>query len=120
MNSAQAITAGAVTGLSGAAILGAPLEALALGLTGAVLATVWLTVIDNRRKAIASIALSTMLAGWGAPIASAFIAERMHIVHDGAALHMLVALLIGAAAPLGVPLFVTFATRFVEGKHHGS
>lgn len=103
---------GATVGL-GAALLGAQVDALVLGLVASVMVGIWMETIDDKLKAGAAALLSAMLAGYGSPKAAAFAASTWPAI--GAAddaLRLLMAVLIGAAAPTLIPI----AARWLKGR----
>src|SRR5689334_15709713 len=84
-------------------VLGAQLDALAVGLFAAFLSSIWLEVIDNRVKAAAAVLFSSLLAGYGAPSAAALATSMWpHIASSVDAVRLPLAFLIGAVGPRGV------------------
>lgn len=106
------IATGAVVGL-GTALLGAKVDALALGLCAAIFISIWMESIDDKLKAGSAALLSSMLAGYGSPKAAAFAAATWPAI-GGAddTLRLLMAVLIGAGAPTVIPL----AARWLKGR----
>ncbi len=99
------IVIGSGLGLSGT-LLGAPLDALLVGLVASVLVSFWLPSIDNRGRAAAAVAFATLLAGWGAEVTAGWLAVN----HAGLAytqpLRLLLAVVIGGTAPPVVPFAI--------------
>jgi hypothetical protein len=108
--------------LAGAAVspvglfLGAQVDALVIGLVAAVFVSIWLEQIDNRLKAASAVLFSALLAGYGSPVAAGWVATNVTSLASGAdGLRMLLALLIGAAAPRLVPLCFKFLGKKLDG-----
>lgn len=110
---AAGVFVGAGIGLTGT-ILGAQIDALLIGMFAATLMSFWLRTIDSVPRAAAAVAMSSLVAGYGSPLAAAWVASNMAVA-DAAALRMPLALAIGAAAPTLVPLFVRRAAGFAQG-----
>lgn len=99
--------AGAGISISGGLLLGAQIDALVAGLLAALFVSVWLESIDNRVKAGSAVLFSSMLAGYGSPALSDLAASSLPGMVSGApGLRMLVALIIGALAPVLFPSIV--------------
>lgn len=115
----HSVTAGVITGsifgLTGT-ILGAQVDALLIGLVAAIFVSIWLPTIDDRIKATASVALSSLLAGYGSPVAAAWLATDQAGFANGSPLRHLLALLIGAAAPALVPAGINRLRTMIGGK----
>lgn len=81
--------------------LGADVNAVIVGLIAAVFFTIVSAKLDDKVKAGASVLLSSLLAGYGAPVAA--VAAQAHFPEIGAAgaepIRMLLAVLIGVAGP---------------------
>jgi len=114
-SSAVGIAIGAGIGLTGT-VMGAQVDALLIGLAAAILISFWLPTIDDRRKAAASVALSSLLAGYGSPVAAAWLAADHAELSSGSPLRLLLALLIGGAGPTVVPAALGMARRKVEAQ----
>lgn len=103
---------GAGVGL-GTALLGAQVDALALGLVAAVFISFWLETIDDKIKAASAVLLSAMLAGYGSPFAAKLaVAQAPALAGDANALRLLMAVLIGALAPTVIPI----AAKYLRGR----
>lgn len=112
MSEPQASMIGAGVGL-GTALLGAQVDALALGLMAAIFISIWMETIDDKLKAGSAALLSALLAGYGSPKAAAFASATWPVI--GAAddtLRLLMAVLIGAGAPTLIPI----ATKWLKGR----
>ncbi|MBI3096327.1 MAG: hypothetical protein HYY97_15775 [Rhodocyclales bacterium] len=106
------IVIGAGVGL-GTALLGAQVDALALGLVAAIFVSIWMETIDDKIKAGSAALLSAMLAGYGSPFAAAWAASQVPSIAGNAdALRLLMAVLIGAGAPTVIPV----AARWLRGR----
>ena len=112
---AAGIATGTAIGLTGT-IFGAQDEALLIGLMAAILISFWLPTIDDRKKAAASVALSALVAGYGAPVAAAWVADQHAWLPPGRPLQSLLALLIGIVCPTVVPALIGWAKRKVEAQ----
>ncbi len=107
-----------ITGIAGSASLGvssvqmfmgAQVDALVIGLIGAVFVSIWLETIDDKVKAGAAVLFAAMLAGYGSPVAAQWVAGTVPSVSGNSeALRCLLALVIGAAAPSIVPLLLKY------------
>lgn len=103
---------GAVVGL-GTALLGAQVDALAIGLVAAIFVSIWMETIDDKLKAGSAALLSSMLAGYGSPKAAAWSSATIPgIGADDDALRLLCAVLIGAMAPTVIPI----AAQWLKGR----
>lgn len=114
-STAIGIAIGAGIGLTGT-VMGAQVDALLIGLIAAILISFWLPAIDDRRKAAASVALSALLAGYGAPVAAGWLAGTQPELAAGSPLRLLVALSLGALCPTLVPAVIGWARRKVEAQ----
>lgn len=113
------IALGAGIGLTGS-VFGAQVDALLVGLVSAILISFWLPTIDDRKKATAAVALSSLLSGYLAPVAAPAVAAWLSAEHaavsDGRPLMLLIALLIGIVAPSGLPVVLRWLNRSVEAR----
>ena len=109
------IAVGAGIGLTGT-VMGAQIDALLIGLMSAILISFWLPTIDDRKKAAASVALSSLLAGYGSPVAAAWLAADYAELTAGSPVRLLLALLIGVMCPTIVPVALGWAKRRVEAQ----
>lgn len=107
------IAVGAGIGLTGT-VFGAQADALLIGLVSAILISFWLPTIDDRKKAIASVALSSLLAGYGSPVFAVWLASTQPALPASAELGRLLALLIGVFCPTIVPVVLGRAKRKLE------
>lgn len=114
-STAIGIAVGAGIGLTGT-LMGAQVDALLVGLVAAILISFWLPTIDDRRKAAASVALSSLLAGYGSPVAAAWLAGTETALHGGPDMRLLLALVIGIFCPTVVPVLLGWAKRKVEAQ----
>ncbi len=108
---------GAATGAAaslGTLVLGAQVDALVVGLMAAFFASIWMEGIDSKVKAAAAVLLSAMLAAYASPVLAGYIASSVSGVEAGDALRLLLALVIGAAAPRLIPLAIRRAGGKVE------
>jgi len=108
-STAVGVAVGAGIGVSGS-VFGADAQALLVGLVAAVLISFWLPTIDDRKKAAAGVALSSLFAGYGAPWGSTVLADRFHVA-GGPPLVLLLALVLGVACPTLVPVALGWAKR---------
>ncbi len=105
-SSAIGAAAGVVAALP-TLFLGAHVDALVMGLMAAVFSSIWLPTVDDKVKAFASVCLSALLAGYGAPIAvanAASVVPGIVLAPDQA--RPLLAVVIGAVCPLLVPVLL--------------
>lgn len=107
------IAIGTGIGLTGT-VMGAQVDALIVGLVAAILISFWLPTIDDRRKAAAAVAMSSLLAAYGSPVAAGWLAGTQPELAAGSPLRLLVALGIGAVCPTLVPAIIGRAKRKVE------
>ena len=106
------IATGAAVGL-GTALLGAQVDALALGLIAAIFISIWMETIDDKIKAGSAALLSSMMAGYGSPKAAAWASATVPAIGgNDDTLRLLMAVLIGAAAPTIIPL----ASKWIKGR----
>jgi len=114
-STAAGIIIGTGIGLTGT-VMGAQADALLIGLVAAILISFWLPAIDDRKKAAASVALSALLAGYGAPVAAGWLAGTQPELASGSPLRLLMALALGALCPTMVPVVIGWARRKVEAQ----
>ncbi|MDR3300892.1 MAG: hypothetical protein LBU43_13100 [Candidatus Accumulibacter sp.] len=110
---------GATVSTVSALFFGAPPDALIMGMVAAVLASFWMTSINNRVKSFAAIVLSSLLAGYAAPVAAVYLATHYPALADAddQTLRVLLALVVGLSAPLLVPAAVQGARKILaRGK----
>jgi hypothetical protein len=96
--------------------LGAQVDALVAGLAAAILVSVWLDTINNYPKAAAAVILSALLAGYGSPVAAEWVTSSISGIASTDSLRVLLALLIGAAAPTVVPIAIRTFGRQAGGQ----
>lgn len=106
---------GALTGAaisSASLVMGAQVDALAVGLIAAVFVSIWLETIDNKLKAASAVLFAALLAGYGSPVAAEWVVTAVPSVAKNAeSLRMLLALLIGGGAPSVVPVALRYLIR---------
>jgi hypothetical protein len=80
-----------------------------------------MTSIDDRVKSFAAIVLSSLLAGYAAPVAAVYLAARYPALAgaDAQTLRVLLALVVGLAAPLLVPAAVQGARKILARGKNG-
>ncbi len=109
------VAAGLVQGASlssATLLLGAQADALVAGLVAAILVSIWLDTINNYPKAAAAVILSALLAGYGSPVAAEWVTSSVSGIASTDSLRVLLALVIGAAAPTVVPIAInTFGKK---------
>lgn len=89
---------------SGGLLLGAHVDALALGMIAALLVCFWLEAIDRPSKAAAAVCFASLLAGYGSPAATELALSFAPSVTPAAdPLRLLLAILIGGSTPRLVP-----------------
>lgn len=119
MSEPHSTSVGAVVGAAISAptlLLGAQADALVIGLMSAVLASFWMETIDNKLKAGSAVLASALLAGYGSPVAAGLVADAIPAAaHSAEPLRMLMAVVIGCAAPRLVPRIFSFAERWLAG-----
>lgn len=108
------VIVGAGIGLTGT-IMGAQLDALLLGMVAAIFMSFWLPTIDNRGRAAAAVAMSSLFAGYGSPVAAAWLASEQHGFAADGSLRLLLAVVIGAIGPTLVPVILTRLQAFAKG-----
>jgi FtsH-binding integral membrane protein len=93
-------------------IFGAHVDALILGLFGALFVSVWLDSIDNKFKAASAVLFSAVLAAYASPVVTLYVSAKLpSLLQDTETLRLLLALVIGAAAPIAIPLSLKYATK---------
>lgn len=97
-------------------LLGAQVDALLIGLVAAIFVSIWLPTIDDRLKAFASVALSSLFAGYGSPVAAAWLSAEQGGFANGSPLRLLLALLIGAVTPALAPAAINRLQSLIGGK----
>lgn len=106
-------TAGAITVCG--SILGMPWEALMLGSFTSTLVTIYAGKIDNKPKAIAAVALSTLAAGLGGPAIGSYVAAHFAEFSSTARLiQNAAAFAIGLCGPTAIPLIFAVMKRRAE------
>lgn len=109
------ILIGTGIGLSGT-VLGAQVDALVVGLVGAIIVSIWLPAIDDRLKATAAVALSALGAGYFSPHAAVWLAAHLSLVDNpDSPLRLAAALAIGTVSPAIVPVAITRLQGLVRG-----
>lgn len=107
--------AGAGLGLTGGMMMGAYIDALIVGLLAALFVSVWLESIDNRIKAACAVLFSSLLAGYGSPVLAGWAAANVDgLAGSASGMRLLGALLIGALAPVLVPVCMARLKHLVE------
>lgn len=97
-------------------LMGAQVDALIVGLMAAVLATFWLEAVDSKPKAFGSVLLSSMLAGYGSPLAVAYSVSKVpEIAGTGDVLRLFCAALIGVMVTVLLPTAVNWAKSKIKG-----
>ena len=93
-------------------LLGAQVDALVAGLVAAILVSIWLDTINNKSKAAAAVILSSLLAGYGSPVAAEWVTASISGIASSDQLRVLMALMIGAASPTVIPIAIrTFGKK---------
>ncbi|MDD5247804.1 MAG: hypothetical protein PHY45_02395 [Rhodocyclaceae bacterium] len=111
-STAAGIYAGAAMGLTGT-ILGAQVDAVIVGLVAAISMSIWLPQVDDKLKAFASVAMSSLLAGYGSPVAVPLIMSTVPAAAPAADhMRLLAAVLIGALCPSMIPFGVKWLQQF--------
>jgi len=112
--------AGALVGAGAGAstvFIGAQVDALVIGLVAAVFVSIQLELIDNRIKAASSVLLASLLAGYGSPVVAEWVAKTAWLgLTNSDQLRLLLALLIGVAAPSLVPITIKFLSKKINGE----
>lgn len=94
---------------------GAQVDALVAGLVAAILASIWMETIDNKRKAAAAVILSALLAGYGSPVAAQWVAFSVSGISITDQLRIVIALIIGLSCPRLVPMLLHILGKRVQG-----
>jgi hypothetical protein len=97
-------------------MLGAQVDALAVGLIAAILASIWLETIDNKIKAASAVLLSSLLAGYGSPVAAQWVISSVDGISGSDSLRLLLAAVIGLSCPRLVPMVMRLVGSKVGGK----
>lgn len=108
------LLAGSTIGLT-STIMGAQLDALLIGLTAAIFISIWMPTIDSKLKSAAAVGMSSLLAGYGSPVAAAWLASEQSGFTSGSPLRLLLALLIGMLTPTLVPKAIDRLQSMIEG-----
>ena len=108
------LLAGSTIGLT-STIMGAQLDALLIGLTAAIFISIWMPTIDSKIKSAAAVGMSSLLAGYGSPVAAAWLASEQSGFASGSPLRLLLALLIGMLTPTLVPKAIDRLQSMIEG-----
>ena len=110
------IIIGGSIGITGS-LFGAEIDALLLGMFSAILASIMLPAVNDRIKAAAAVALSSLMAGYGSPVAVAWVAsDQAALAASGSPLRLLMAIAIGAACPTVVPVAISRLQSIVGGS----
>lgn len=109
------IIIGGSIGITGS-LFGAQLDALLLGMFSAIFVSIWLPTVNDRIKAAAAVAMSSLMAGYGSPVAVAWVAsDQASLAASGSPLRLLMAIAIGAACPTVVPVAIARLQSVVGG-----
>ncbi len=108
------IIAGAGIGLTGT-IMGAQIDALLMGMIAAIFVSIWLPSINDRVRAASSVAISSLLAGYGSPVLAGWLIAQQHGFATDPELRMFLAVLIGAVSPILMPAAIERARSFILG-----
>jgi len=109
------IIIGGSIGITGS-LFGAQIDALLLGMAAAIFVSIWLPTVNDRLKAAAAVALSSLMAGYGSPVAVDWVSsDQAALANTGSPLRLLLALAIGAACPTIVPVAIARLQSFVGG-----
>lgn len=109
------IIIGGSIGITGS-LFGAEIDALLLGMFSAIFVSIWLPAVNDRVKAAAAVAMSSLMAGYGSPIAVAWVSsDQAALAATGSPLRLLMAIAIGAACPTVVPVAIARLQSFVGG-----
>ena len=96
-------------------LFGAYVDAMMGGLFSAIMISLWLSSINDRTKSFAAIALTALVAGYGAPVAADWLAATQEGFAHTQALRMVIALAIGIVCPLLVPAAIEGGRKKLEG-----
>lgn len=106
---------GGSIGITGS-LFGAQIDALLLGMFAAIFVSIWLPTVNDRIKAAAAVAMSSLMAGYGSPVAVAWVAsDQAALAASGSPLRLLMAIAIGAACPTVVPVAIARLQSVVGG-----
>ncbi len=109
------IIIGGSIGITGS-LFGAQLDALLIGMFSAIFVSIWLPTVNDRVKAAAAVAMSSLMAGYGSPVAVAWVAsDQAALAASGSPLRLLMAIAIGAACPTVVPVAIARLQSVVGG-----
>lgn len=97
-------------------LLGAQVDLLIAGLIAAILVSIWLDTINSKVKASAAVVLSALLAAYGSPVAAEWISATVSGIGSSDSLRLLMAVIIGSAAPTVVPIAIKTFGRKAGGK----
>lgn len=104
------VTTGTIIGASispSFMLLGAHADALIVGLIAAAFATFWLESVDSKIKSGSAVMLSSLLAGYGSPVAVAYASASVPaIASTGDVLRLLCAAVIGVLVTALLPASV--------------
>ena len=109
------IAAGALTSTP-ALLFGAYIDAMMGGLFSAIMASLWLSSINDRTKSFAAIVLTAIVAGYAAPVAADWLAATQEGFSHTQALRMAIALLIGIVCPFLVPAAIEYGRKKLVGE----
>lgn len=107
------VIVGAGVGLT-STVMGAQIDALLIGMIAAILMSFWLPAIDNVLRAASGVAMSSLCAGYGSPLAAGWLATQIGGM-DASPLRLLMALVIGAAGPTLIPIALRRASSMAQG-----
>ena len=96
-------------------LLGAQVDALAIGLMAAIFMSIWLDTIDNRIKAAAAVLFSALLAGYASPVAAGWLVQHYLSTAKIEDIRLLLALMIGAITPTIMPIGIKFIVKKISG-----
>ena len=86
-----------------AILLGAHVDALVIGMMAAVFISFWLQSVDSKTKAVSAVLFASMMAGYGSPLAVAYVTTHApELASDADALRLFLAFALGAVSPLDV------------------
>lgn len=93
---------------------GAPWDALIASLIAAILISIWLPVIDNKKKAAASVLFAALSGTYASPVVANLVAENIFNPSDFDSLRVLIAVVIAALSPTIVPVLIALARKKTE------
>lgn len=111
-STATGIAAGAGIGITGT-IMGADAAALLLGLMAAVFMSMWTPAINDRLRAASAVAMASLLAGYGAPVAASWLAASYGTLVDAEPLRGVLAVAIGMGVPPLLPAMLARAQSII-------